>query len=102
MARFHDLGGRPGMGPIDRTPHDLADWEILADALSGALGRKGIGRTDERRRVREDMDESAYLGMSYYERWIVSMEEVLYEKGVLTRDAVDRKTDELAARWGEP
>ena len=39
MARgHHDIGGLPGAGPIDQTEHQLADWEILADAVNQALG----------------------------------------------------------------
>ncbi len=36
MPKHHDIGGQLEPGPIDRTEHDLADWEILADALSQA------------------------------------------------------------------
>ena len=102
MPRAHDYGGRPDAGPIDRTPHDLADWEILADALSTALGRKGIRNTDEHRRIREDMDPALYPQLSYYERWIVGNEAILCEKGLLTHEEVDRKLAEFEQRWGEP
>src|SRR6266498_3079821 len=68
-------------GPIDRTDHQLADWEILADAISQALGAKGIRRTDEHRRVREDMPPELYEDLSYYERWVVGNEVILCEKG---------------------
>lgn len=102
MPRAHDYGGRPGMGPVQPADHDLSDWEILTDALSTALGRKGIRTTDEHRRAREDMDPALYPTLSYYERWGVGNEAVLIEKGYLTRDEIDRKVAELEARWGEP
>ena len=100
--RAHDYGGRPGMGPIDQAPHDLSDWEILTDAVSTALGNKGIRTTDEHRRAREDMDPALYPALSYYERWVVGNEAILCEKGYLTREEIDRKVAELEARWGEP
>jgi hypothetical protein len=100
--RAHDYGGRPGMGPIDRTPHDLSDWEILTDAISTAIGRKGIRTTDEHRRAREDMDPALYPTLSYYERWVVGNEAILCEKGDLTREEIDRKVAALEERWGEP
>ena len=45
----HDLGGRPIDAPIDRSEHELADWELLTDALVGALGGRGLMNVDELR-----------------------------------------------------
>jgi hypothetical protein len=101
MPRLHDRGGRPA-GPIDRSDHQLADWEILADAINQALGAKGIRRTDEHRRVREDMPPELYEDLSYYERWVLGSEAILVEKGLLSHEEIDRKVAELEARWGEP
>jgi nitrile hydratase len=98
----HDLGGLPGAGAIDQSEHQLSDWEVLADAINQALGAKGIRRTDELRRAREEMDAAAYRGMSYYERWIASMETILIEKKILTREEIDRKLAEFEKKWGEP
>lgn len=97
----HDIGGLPG-GPIDRSEHQLEDWEILADAINQALGAKGVRRTDELRRAREEMDSELYRSLSYYERWIASLETILVEKGILTREEVDRKVAELEKKWGAP
>jgi hypothetical protein len=103
MARgHHDIGGLPGAGTIDKSQHELSDWEILADAINQALGAKGIRRTDELRRVREEMEAEAYRGMSYYERWIASMETILIEKKILTREEINRKLAEFERKWGEP
>jgi hypothetical protein len=103
MARgHHDVGGRGGAGAIDQTEHQLADWEILADAVNQALGARGVKRTDEMRRAREEMDSSAYRDMTYYERWIASIEAILIEKNILTKEEIDRKLAEFEAGWGEP
>jgi hypothetical protein len=103
MARgHHDIGGLPGAGAIDQSQHELSDWEIMADAINQALGAKGIRRTDELRRVREEMDTEAYRDMSYYERWIASTETILIEKQILTREEIDRKLAEFEKKWGEP
>jgi hypothetical protein len=48
------------------------------------------------------MDSSAYRDMTYYERWIASMEAILIEKNILTKEEIDRKLAEFEARWGEP
>ncbi|MBI4526074.1 MAG: nitrile hydratase subunit beta [Deltaproteobacteria bacterium] len=97
----HDVGGLPG-GSIDRTEHQLEDWEILADAINQALGAKGIKRTDEMRRAREEMDSEQYKAFSYYERWVASLESILAEKKILNREEIDRKLAEMEKRWGEP
>ena len=102
MARgHHDIGGLPG-GPIDRSEHQLEDWEILADAINQALGVKGIKRTDELRRAREQMDSELYRSLSYYERWIASLESILAEKKILSLEEIDRKVAELEKEWGNP
>lgn len=100
--RMHDMGGRPGAGPIDRTEHHLADWEVLIDAILQALAAKGIRRTDESRRAMEDLDPELYRTLSYYERWTAGAESLLAEKGLVTREEIDRKVAELEQRWGEP
>ncbi|HEY7164785.1 MAG TPA: hypothetical protein VIB79_09515 [Candidatus Binatia bacterium] len=103
MARgHHDVGGLPGAGAIDKGEHELADWEILADAVNQALGARGVKRTDEMRRAREEMDSEAYRDMSYYERWIVSIEAILIEKKILTKEEIERKLAEFETKWGEP
>jgi nitrile hydratase len=79
----HDRGGRPTDAPIDRTEHGLEDWEVLTDALVGALGRNGVMNVDELRRGIESMPPEAYERASYYERWLVSVETILREKGIL-------------------
>ena len=100
--RTHDMGGQPGAGPIDRTDHPLADWEVLADAVNQALTVKHVKTTDEMRRACEDLEAEQYLSLSYYERWIASVETLLIEKGLLTREEIDRKQAEFEQRWGSP
>ena len=72
---MHDTGGRPTT--------ELEDWELLADALVGALGRAGVMNVDELRRGIESMPPAEYERASYYERWLFSVETILTEKGVL-------------------
>jgi hypothetical protein len=98
----HDIGGTErDAGPIDRSDHTLDDWEIVTDAVNQALGARGIKRTDELRRAREEMDSELYRSLSYYERWIASMENILIEKKILTREEIDRKVAEFEKKWGE-
>ena len=88
---MHDLGGLPTDAPIDRTEHELAEWELLTDALVGALGRRGLMNVDELRRGIESMSPAEYERASYYERWLYSVETILTEKGVLAAGELDAR-----------
>lgn len=87
----HDRGGQPTDTPIDRSEHELADWELLADALVGTLLGEGSMNVDELRRGIESMAPEEYAHASYYERWLHSMETILTEKGVLEPGEIDRR-----------
>ena len=97
MAGVHDMGGLPG-GPVDRSQHDVEDWERLADAINSALGAKGLQSTDQHRRAIESLEN--YRDLSYYERWVAATEKLLVEKGILTGEEIDEKTAEIERRWG--
>jgi hypothetical protein len=97
VAGVHDLGGSPG-GPVDKSQHEVEDWELLADAVTIALDIKGIKTTDEHRRAIESLENYRELG--YYERWVAATEKLLVEKGILTREEVDERSAEIENRWG--
>lgn len=88
---MHDRGGWPTDAPIDRSEHELADWELLTDALVGALGGAGLMNVDELRRGIESMPPDEYEQASYYERWLYSAESLLTEKGVLAAGELDAR-----------
>lgn len=56
----HDRGGWPTNAAIDRSEHELADWEVLMDALVGVLGRAEVMNVDELRRGIENMQPDEY------------------------------------------
>lgn len=94
----HDLGGLPG-GPIDRDEHVLNFWEWRVDALVRLLFAKGLlNDFAELRRAIEDMHPDAYSTLSYYERWAGSVATLMVEKGVLTREEIERRIADLEAR----
>ncbi len=88
---MHDRGGWPTEAPIDRSEHELADWELLTDALVGALSVQGLMNVDQLRRGIESMRPDEYERASYYERWLYSIETVLTEKGVLAPGELDAR-----------
>jgi hypothetical protein len=85
----HDRGGWPTEAPIDRNEHELADWEVLVDALAGALTQRRLLTVDELRRGIESMPPEAYEQATYYERWLFSLEAILTEKGILAPDELE-------------
>jgi len=87
----HDRGGLRTDEPIDRSEHALEDWEVLTDALAGALARRGLVNVDELRRGIESIPPAEYERASYYERWLLSIETILSEKGVLAAGELDRR-----------
>ena len=93
MGAVHDRGGRPTDAPIDLSEHELADWEVLMDAVVGALGRADIVNVDELRRGIESMPPESYESASYYERWLFSVETILAEKGVLAPGELDARLE---------
>jgi nitrile hydratase len=58
------------------------------------LWERGITNVDEHRRAIESIEPDAYESMSYYERWLVALESLLIEKGILTRAEIDRQIEE--------
>jgi nitrile hydratase subunit beta len=87
----HDRGAWPTDATIDRTEHELADWEVLTDALVHSLAGEGLLNVDELRRGIESMPPDAYEQASYYERWLYSIETILTEKGVLASRELDAR-----------
>ena len=94
----HDIGGLVA-GPVDRAEHDTAYWEWQIDAMIRLALQKGL-ITDfaELRDGIERLTPQDYENLSYYERWARSLAYALLDKGVVTRDALDAKLVEIAAR----
>jgi hypothetical protein len=86
MPHPHDIGGAAGFGGIVREADEPAfhhEWEARVFALNRLLLGAGIYNLDEFRFAIERMPVDAYLASSYYEKWLVAMERLLAEKGVL-------------------
>ena len=99
MLKPHDRGGWPTDQKIDRSEHQLSDWEKKTHALSTVLGEKDLKLTDEMRRLIESLPMEEYESLSYYEKWAASLESILVEKKVLTTQEIDEKVKALEQRW---
>lgn len=97
-ARAHDMGGQPA-GPIDRTEHEAVAWENLVTALMYLLrDHCHLAKTDELRRAIEDMNPEDYQHLGYFEKWAVGFSALLVEKGVITRDEINQRVDDISWR----
>lgn len=98
---FHDIGGDPA-GALDRAEHANTFFEKRIDAMLMLLTdtRRRLIRVDEHRRTMEQFGPELYWRLSYYERWLHSMTSLMLEKGVITRDELDRRISELRAEAG--
>ncbi|MGH6671932.1 MAG: hypothetical protein ACRECV_08165 [Xanthobacteraceae bacterium] len=85
-AGVNDIGGLPG-GPIDRRDHAAADWEKLVVAIAAVLSRKRLRTVHESRRAVEELGDD-YHRLAYFERTAQALANLMYEKGVLSRDEV--------------
>ncbi len=95
--RWHDMGGAD-TGSIEMSEHDFALWEKRVDALMILCSGKGFFTVDGLRRALEDMGESAFEDMSYYERWIAAVNQNLVEQGAYSLGELGDKIASVQAR----
>jgi nitrile hydratase subunit beta len=86
MNGVHDMGGMQDMGPVrveKNEPVFHADWERRVFAMDEAVDGdwpSGSGRYE-----RELIPPAEYLSMSYYERGLRALSELLVKSGMVTR-----------------
>ena len=91
MNGVHDMGGMHGLGPVELEkdePLFHAPWEARALALTLAMGGWGKWNIDASRHERELIPGEEYLRMSYYEKWIAGLIELMVSTGLVTREEV--------------
>jgi nitrile hydratase len=98
MNGVHDMGGMHGMGPIvleEDEPVFHAEWERRIFALSRAMGVWQRWNIDMARYARERIPPARYLASSYYERFLLSLETLLVEQGMVTQEEIDERVAEF-------
>ena len=97
-ARPHDLGGQPA-GPVAHSEHEAEPWQNLVTAIMYLLRDKcHLVRTDEMRRMIEDMPPDDYRRLEYFEKWAVGVSGLVVEKGLMSREEIERRLAELKAK----
>ena len=91
MNGIHDMGGMQDMGPVQperNEPVFHEHWEGRAFALflaSFDLVPSGLSV----RFAIEQIPPADYLRMSYFERWVVALEDLMLKAGILTRAEIE-------------
>ena len=92
MNGIHDMGGMHGMGPIRREQDEPVfheRWESRVFALNRAVGAWGKWNIDASRHVKELIPPADYLRISYYEKFLIGMTELLVASGLVTRAEIE-------------
>jgi hypothetical protein len=97
-ARPHDLGGQSA-GPIDWAEHEAELWQNLVTALMYLLrDHCHLAKTDEMRRAIEDMKPEDYRRLGYFDKWAVGISTLVVEKGLMSRNEIERRVSDIRAR----
>lgn len=88
MKGAHDLGGKHGFGPVDRSQTEdfVYRWEEQVFGLTLTCGMLGHWNLDQSRYARENTDPVHYLTSTYYEHWLHGLETLLIENALISKD----------------
>lgn len=105
MNGVHDMGGMHGLGPIDPEvdePAFHAPWEARVLALTLAMAAWGRWSIDASRHQRELIPGADYLAMSYYEKWLTGLIELMIKTGLVTRAEIEAGRPAADAKTASP
>lgn len=97
MIGMHDLGGFDNLGPVH--PEDDAifhgDWEKVTFALQMMGAAVGDWTSDEYRHYIELMPPADYMTTTYFEHWLVALEELYTSRGFVTREELAKRQEAI-------
>ena len=105
MNSVHDMGSMHGMGPIveernEPVFHD--EWEGRIFAMNLAMGAWRKWNIDASRHARELIPPAEYLRMTYYERWVSGLVELIVKSELATRDEIESATPAVGSAKAVP
>ena len=91
---YHDIGGLTA-GEIDPAEEPIEFWHKQNEAMRGLLGDpvRRMVTVDEMRRAFESFGEEKYNTLSFYERRLEAMLDILTEKGLIDREQFMARVD---------
>jgi nitrile hydratase alpha subunit len=102
FRQHHDMGGLPG-GPVDvaanRASRDFAPWQkrVEATVRLALMSPKNRFTVDQFRRAIEELPANVYDSLTYFEKWIAALSDLLVSRGVLTKAEVEASVARTAA-----
>ena len=94
----HDIGGEPDV-PITWEEKEEEQWELNTFATCECLAWRGVWSAEERRRRQNaDIGQTAYLGLPYYGRWLLSAALIMVDKQYATLTELVNKIEEVKKR----
>ena len=95
----HDMGGLEA-GPVDRGEHALSFFEQRVDAMMRILMHPDSGHftVDGMRRAIESLPPEEYHALSYYERWLCAMRQLVLERGLVSEAELATRVQVLGAK----
>ena len=95
MDGAHDLGGRPGFGPVRREANEPVfhqRWEATAWALNIlAIANLRAYKADTYRHAVERMAPHWYMAARYYERMLTGVTTLLVEQSLVSHQDLERR-----------
>ncbi|MGD0595830.1 MAG: nitrile hydratase [Acidimicrobiales bacterium] len=93
----NDFGGLPAEPMVIVDP-ELEPWEKRCHALLECLYWRKVMSMEEKRRTLEDLGDTLYKGLTYYQKWALAVAQRLMDKGFFTQDELADKMDEVRSR----
>jgi nitrile hydratase beta subunit len=95
MNGVHDMGGMQGMGPIQYEKNEPVfheRWEARLFALNRSMGAWRKWNIDASRFQREQIPAAEYLRMSYYEKWLAGLVDLMVKTDLVTPAEIESGT----------
>jgi nitrile hydratase beta subunit len=105
MNGVHDMGGMHGMGPIQyekNEPVFHAPWEGRMYALNRTMRAWGKWNLDASRRAGELIPPAEYFRMTYYEKWLASLIDLMVDSNLVTRAEIESGKPSSSSRATPP
>ena len=105
MNGVHDMGGMQGMGPVQREKNEPVFHERWEGRVFGMMWLSSVWRKwslDGMRHAIERIPPADYLRMSYYEKWLAALENLVAGGGLVTRAEVESGRPEPGSAKATP